>query len=270
MELFESVKVSKNKTLNFPILSSPELQIPGRKPVGLVEIDWQNSITNDLKFCVPFINGWHELVNNQQADTSTLDANNFMSSHLGEKAFRFGGDHNEYIEYPNDPGFAFNQTKGYTILARISLDSIADFRSICCYKLTDDSEPFLMFYSNDASYSSLSWGNLTISEKGINTGDINITPGDGQFHTIIITMDGVNPVNISSWNCWIDGVPLTINTQGNFGSVGNTTKLGAWDNTLHEWPGFVSLQARWDRSLNDVEVISLFKDPYQIFRPRIR
>lgn len=231
-------------------LRAPELLIPGRKPVGLMEVDWTHPLANGLQNCFLFPQG------DPPENTVTWQSPTALSTSGVEytpEGLLFDGASGNYFEAPYlaQPGVT---TSEYTIHTITKLGSPSSSVWLWCR-----ADASLGHLKQVFRLSTGGWR----SRQDFTGGDSILDFGTDDADSITIT------VGYNEHKCYQDGMLLNSETtSGSLESTPDDYTIGSDSNHLYGYDGLIKAQFVFNRVLNEGEVASLARDPYQILKPR--
>lgn len=243
----------------------PELLIPGRKPIGEVEIDWNNRLTKDLK---AYGLGTYDILNKKILSYYT-DSADPIADYL-----RFNDDaRNEAIvvdSLGNDWGSGSTAITMATNCRFIGSsdsdeDTVMGQWSNCQGGTTNNAKRLMLRYHSDEP---------AIYVVGYDTQsriyNISQDLDDGAFHTIAamfrngdlkLNVDGVTDSGGTACSALLSSSHSKFpEVMGGHNATGTSQTDGARFDV--KWWGF------WDRGLSDDELLRLHLDPYQFLIPK--
>jgi len=265
----------------------PSLFIPGRKPIGEMEIDWQNPITYNLELYLPFSNAQPLAdLTGKNGDREFVTPYGSPSRHVvsGRECwgFNLAGGATQHISVgegacrPGSDNFSYGCWVWMD--GGISTESINVFMSASAP--IDDGDRY-GFWGNDsnttftAQYHEGGPGNVV---ELVNSGE---TPADYEnkwvFLLHVLDRNAATP----TMYLYRDGIlvgsstdPKISNTA--FEDPGFDLKIAAYGDAIptvesdnrFELRGYISDAYWWRRALTQSEVIELSKNPYQFLVPK--
>jgi hypothetical protein len=233
-------------------LREPNLLIPGKKPVGPVQIDWSNDMTSKLLVCLPFT---------ETSSHSTYDlAQNKILTFTGTEGIS-GQDR------------VFNGTDTYL--------------TVCEPSLLYGTDITIFLVSKNANLNDNSvFGSAANTNTSVDRINVHL-PYSGRVFWDYGTLDSSDRVSVantisttefSTWaftatsnfmGIWKDSALLTSSAAsiGRFNSSSNPLILGAFIHTNIYYPGTIKAFYIFKRRLLDAEIVSLTADPYQFLVP---
>jgi hypothetical protein len=268
---------AENRTLNFPALDSPALQFPKRKPVGTVEIDWQNQITKNLISCVPFIDDIKDLTGYMVL--SITDSSTYL--HVdGQKMIRqdFQNIAVDTLVTANIEDFRFGDGD-FTIFVIVIPRQQVSGRDIVSVGKWDGSINTQNEWNIGRNFAFTSTDYTPAVAIRIGTTDYFCPESDPVrdwrvgyplFHLALRRGE----TTLENWDD-ADGILTKATRTIPTGAINNSTTRKAQFGTFGGDGDFNSAQdilffAAWDRALTDAEIRALYDNPYQFLKPRIR
>jgi len=243
-------------------LLAPELLIPGEKPVGGVEINWDNSITNKLTgfwLFRPDIAGRE--ANYVKRDFlysgNIIDIPNPYVGSSDGIVFQFNGDADTCIQGPK------RDTNHYfpaTYIVSFKLDSASIFTGLIQTGfVTNSNNRWGIWYRGDQSNTIQAIATAPNTKSAISTTQCEVDKwyvAAGTFAT-------------SERRVYVNGMYEAINTDIVSPVMGDDSLQKFGNLTSVDFPFFGQMKyaMRFNRILTDSEVYSLYKNPYQFLRP---
>lgn len=120
-------------------------------------------------------------------------------------------------------------------------------------------EPWALFYSDDASYSDITWGSLETdtggNEKFAVPSGISVS---GEWHWGVGLFDASASAG-NRFTAYLNGRSMTATAPGAIGSQPNTTQLGSRAGGLLDFTGVIKHIAVWNRKLSSDEAIAWYR-----------
>ncbi len=252
------------KVYPLPKLYHPDFALPGVKPVGPVEIDWDNPITEGLI---------ESLLYQNRLDSEFGMAATGGTGQVKANALDLNGS-SELVEYTDaETNDKFDDLGEITIVADIHVNSLTADQYI--FMKGDDFYPSIVLFIDDSGPNGTDVVDMFIGRNGASghersSPSVSITTGR---HTVIGTFDGSRSQGDKCFS-YVDGVDVSQNSSAGseiFEAVANTGKLrvgGRYDNNLYFDGKIYSINV-FNRVLSQAEIQSLSDNPYQIYRPAI-
>jgi hypothetical protein len=275
------IRTEKQKTIPIQLnsrLRMPELLIPGRKPVGSVEIDHNNPLSKNLHHCFTFTenNGLtlKDLVS--KVSLPPTDSTTITSIEIDPKYGKYG-----YISGEDDLNFnGWGGNDETQTWFPIGEEPDVSFFIIARYDgTTDQSDQKTLFSTED--------GTGTVDSDNISVGT---AVEDGNWHSFAGIWSSTGPAQAKEF--WLDGnsmgtgtlsvaahdaiscryAPSSNNIEfrtffSGAGSDGLTIGCSK-QNDNDDWNGGIAYCLFFkDRLLSDAEIKSLHADPFQVLKP---
>jgi hypothetical protein len=252
------------------LLREPNLLTPGKKPVGNVEIDWDQPLAKGLRLLLSCNNGGDAALINQTTedielsmpvlDTSYIDASvNINGKNIANSApstsIPLAQSTGSFADYNLDNGLSFLTIFSGDVSTK-DLGILSADASFQVFLDTSGGNLRLALFNGSITYGS----NLEKDADGAWNATIaaSIENDSGTYYgtSFINGKKDISRTSIGVSTGWtnvmtIMGVGVTAAKAGMY--FGNRTKL--------------SLYAIWDHPLNESELRSLSLDPYQILKP---
>ena len=246
--------------LNLPKGYSTDFQNPRVKPVGDVEIDLSNSLSNSLIFGTILGDGFVDLAENKPAQPSSSTIATYTTIN-GSRARSFTTAANR-VDY--ETKVLIEQGKPFTIMWRGNLNSAAGLKTVAAFK-TNVSSAYLLFFFDNASYSDISWGD---DGSGFDNNYRTTSIGDvTAAHTYIITYNGDASDTVSSMSFYSDGISQVVGLSGGLTGSNQGTSIGERRNPTGSYDGDLEFLYVFDKDLSSVAK-ELNDNPYQIIKPK--
>jgi len=267
------------------MLREPNLLIPGRKPVGNVEIDWSNSLTRGL------VGYWllnesggkiaRDLTKHYDGTMSAgMDPSADRIVDSGNRVIDFDGT-GDWIDFPTNfttlvptypiTIFAYiNKTDGIGGYIGIGYDSIlttgvsADiYRGFILTLLDKSGSNYkLEISSGDGS------GKGSESRRSISSSNYVVPSGEWVHVCGVMTgaTTGALYVNGKSFSFSTSGTGGAVNAAASGGAIGRSRAEGG-DSSYYPFGGKISHVGLYNRALSAIEVFNLYRDTYQPLIP---
>lgn len=251
--------------LELPKRFHPDFSIPGKKPSGLIEIDWDNPLTRGLKSFYIMSGGVDEIINLVNGVAATLvNPTGLLGKHrvdvnegLISKNTTTGPD-GSYWSVPNAESLPLEN--GVTVVARVKIPQTNRWQ----FK-------FLGYSGTSSSLVELRWDASTprvlITMNGSwsqTITDPSIVIEDADWHTM-----GFTTSPTQEWKFFKDRVSLepasAQHRSGNFFTADIIGSGGPAGNA--DFGGYISYLMIFNASKTDSEMLALESDPYQILKP---
>ena len=248
---------------NLPKLAHPDFVDTKRKPVSEFGIDWENPITKGLDF-LTYLN----TATAKDLISGAIASNVNQSQRIGTEeglVFNFDGVGDRAI-FTNES--TLDTTKPYTIVTRARLASYTDGYPVLVSFKTTETIPLLIFYSNDAGYEAISFGQRATWRRKASSLSAS-TVGDNDFHTVVLTFNGgVNRSLDANYSLYWEGMRQTSIAASEFGATTNETCVGGTSATNNDWNGDVGFVGRFQGvEWSTAQARDFTKNPYQIIKP---
>ena len=225
----------------------PDFRIPGKKPVGAVEVDWSNPITRGMRLAVaPALEGNSNLVS-RDLPLSSSGAN--WAQEQGGIRFESNG----YFEYDKG-GSDVSSTR--TMLTIMSMSGSSESIGVASANSAATDEyaavggkvgQYFVYYFRDGNSNWITYG----------------TPAEGQIYTLV----GVSRGSVTH-ALWIDGSEVGVSSAYSPSIASDSFSVGqVLDLSPSSGVSTNYLSVVWDRGLSDSEIRSISKNPYQILKP---
>jgi hypothetical protein len=151
-----------------------------------------------------------------------------------------------------------NVTTPNTIVVEVQLDSFVDtYPQIAGFTVTGGSQ-YRVFYSNDASYNDISFGDGSGTLRGVTVpSGFSVT---GQRHWLVVSFDGVNEGADSSYSVWLNGELCAFTTSSAPGGVTNENRVGAQSLGSGDWNGVIRQVRLYNYAWNAERAISFYRN----------
>lgn len=251
-------------------LAAPELLIPGRKPIGPVEIDWTNPLSKGLHHVFlhnSLQGGIKDLVSGLLLPFSDSVTPGDGISLRGDFT-RATQDNTEFVGFGDGvvgqtwyPPVVDSTTEISTFQIVRYLGSVGDADEKTLFATSDDADAgstdlFASAVLEDGKWHSIGSG-LSIPENHIEMFEDGISLGG----------TGSTPTGLN--------VRVRYDPQGNqyqyrHGiNFGNGLRIGNHEQSTNDgWEGDMALSLFWTRYLSPAEHLSLARDPYQFLKPK--
>lgn len=243
---------------------SPELLIPGRKPVGPVEIDWTHPLSKSLVFCCVLTpTGTFDLVSGKQLSYSGTHT---PGSRGGEMMWVFdGASDNFQLDQP--PNMA-DMGGSMTVLWRGALDTVTSKVHVFagCHATTNGSSNNYFDFRTDSS------GNAVCVRADSAGYAINDGPQLTANALLTVTYKVTGGTSTAGTFC-VNGksTAASISTDTSSNGTPSTTEP-IWIGQRRDsgsicLQGGMSMVAGWSRELTDTENESVTLNPFQFLKP---
>lgn len=158
-----------------------------------------------------------------------------------------------------------NTGRAHTISVICRLDAFPDATSypVICELNCNGSDAYELFFSNNATYDDISFGNDNDFVKA----SVQHSAPTGTWMHIIFTYNGSGATTLSNFAVYIDGQSETTATTGVYSNATNRTLIGSKpDGSDYYWNGPIEHLMIWEREFSALEAQLLYQDPYGMFR----
>jgi hypothetical protein len=232
------------------MLREPGLLMPGRKPVGLVR-----AASPKLVVCIPLVKTGASVWDYAQKSMRPLSG----SYTLSPQSILFDGS----SAFLNVCSASLLVGKNITILARTRNTSTTNNSLLGCANTGTSTVSRINVH---LPFSGTVYWDFGIINNG---GRLSVayTVSTTQYTTWAFVASGGNYMAI-----WANGAKLAEQSSGDSAGFAGSTQpftLGRFtiDSPLYYYPGDVECFYVWTRRLPDAEIVSMTRDPYQIFIP---
>ena len=243
------------KIYQLPKLYHPDFALPGVKPKGPIEIDWDNSITRGMVACVPLQGVPIDLVTGKMWTVAGATWN-------GDHSLEFTNATSDQLTCPDS--FDFYGAGGFgvaLVYTHIDTASGAFLTMFSLDQSAHNTTAFAQFRDNTDT--------LELFIAGTSKSATGAMAGDGLTQTHVFA--GGQGVGTKNYIYYQDGTEL-INTTGSVATTNTamTPAFGSVDNLgSRALNGQLRFGCIWIRELSPGEAVSLSLNPYQILRPQI-
>lgn len=236
----------------------------------IAKLDLNNPLTKGLVFCVPLDEGGgnpRDIVNNQY---STLNSNNTnpawnSSGRAGNSVSntaRAGGFSDGQYNFANNPAFEVGVNFTVSVLAYQSSFAAG------INGLIGVDKNFGFSYSNFQGEGN-DWFSCKYWDAGgtIRRMGVAGAPSTGVWRNYAFTVVNSLPANI-----YYDGIAQSTST-GTGSQARDTTgilRFGGYGDLLNNWGSQIDVMWIWNRVLTQAELLSITRDPYQVFASESR
>jgi len=227
-------------------------------------IDWENSLTRDLKYATAFWEGAGSQLRSlvyPDRDVGTL----ISGARFESDALRTDGDAAaEYVDFGSNVMWDNANPNGQTVMIRFKIESYSDTFIGLFALASSTSEAFTLFASTQGAYQPTAFGTDTDSVLSRPVEDFSAELL-GQWTTIIITWNGLDVTSRDNYSLFRNGRTTVLQSSGNVTAVTSANQLSRAGGTTYGH-GLIDTFCVWDRGLSEQEAIDLSGDPYQFFR----
>lgn len=243
-----------------PRWEMPELLIPGRKPVGAVEVDVTHSLSDDL-FLLHLPQKALVDVDLYGKRKPTVSGSSLsLGVSVGGVASTGATTAGNYIAYADSPDFDNPNITIFAVVRHTGSSYLSN--TIACRNFTGGNVGFKLGGRTSAggggAHDGMSFYNGTWRYAGVPP---DFT-GDGLVHSITGTYDG------NTLKYYQDGKLETSNSYaGTLPASTADIDIGSYQNDSTWWEGDIYCVMFFRRALNDAEIESLSANPYQFLVP---
>ena len=226
---------------------TPELYVPGRKPIGLVEIDWSNTITHNLYAVYLFQNNKvYNLKDNIETDEGF---------ELANVSQRYDG-HGSYMHCNNE---GIEKETGYTapltltVIGKTSYENTTSDHTLFCH----------------GNQNLLIWADTSASNirPGVYAGG-TARYGSNNFTANTPYIWGASCQHSSAnTTIYMNGEAQVSGDAGPFYSTSATSYIGTNHDNSKSTLGNIYFLYIWERLLTAKEHFEIYRNPYQILKP---
>ena len=253
-------------------LREPNLLIPNKKPVGLVEVDLNNPVSKGMA-TLHHLNNSGDSIDAISWTRYTKDSAQSIQIDEGGKASTCSTNRH-YMLSSGVPALDVG-TGDFSVMARFK---VAQTSRCWLFHQRNNSAPYNSihfivngYYSQGGTSSVSSAGALHIGGYDGNNGNAR-----GAYETNVITNGktytavGTRINNV--WSLYLNGALIvTYNAGANATDVSannDHVSIGGFaTSSLYDFNGSLYISAGWTRGLHKAEAISLTNDPYQFLKP---
>jgi hypothetical protein len=247
---FETTKLTSSAIPEAKAIT-PELLIPGRKPIGPVEINWQHSLSQGLirAYLLPGVAEQRDLVIGTRISGTTLSE---------EGKSKFNGTNQVFQE--SDTLSADLNVTNISVASRFRLDSGTDANYYVAQRY-DSTDTDGWWIKRDVTTDKWEF-TVKVAGSGTPAKSLN-TSVQGEWVQMVGTYNG------TSTNSYINGesIEIQVDVLGNMDIITEPLYIGA-NVTSNYFNGLIDYLFIWDRPLSNVEIQSFNTDPYQFLKPR--
>ncbi len=175
------------------------------------------------------------------------------------------------IDYTSDTGTAHEGSAGGTGLdmcvAWMSyLDGFTtgSFPYVANVKIGGVAGPWILFYSNSASYQDITWAahaDYGVGERMTLPSDI---PVSGEWHWGVANYD-VSEADGSQFTGYVNGQALSVTAPGGITTPTNQTRIGSRSDNALPFEGVIKHLASWNRTLSAIEAQAWYETPWDLY-----